>query len=428
MSIQEKSPRKADPFSSVPAGTRRVIAGAVHATSGTPAAAPAAAAASATTISPAVAAATQAARAAAAAKAAEQAARAPEPVPPPRPLPQDFVTETEHPVLPIPFTIYMGEHKLEGAGISVAAAYAAIGGTLDPSWKGHRDVVRLQFDFPGFSVTLTPEIVVAGSRKDGEMTLQFLDPAGKHLPQLRYIINTFIAGDFVSMNGMLSYTGPVTPKTAKAEAVEKRNRLRSIAVVVLSLTMLVTAANFMMRRVTQSYEPRPVFVERAGQEMKATTAGQISFLNPAAKKGEVVFTINANTGDVLNFQLPCDCEVAVTEGVFEGATVLPFDTILSIFDPKVAVSVQTQMSIEGLGKVMDGERAYLDLSDGRSIPVRVVTTSATNAANMRGDLFVPVRLVAEPGVLTPADIGKSGRLRLVRPLIPGTSANTVESQ
>lgn len=424
MSIQEKSPKKPDPFSTVPAGTRRVIAGAVTATSGTPAA----------SISPAVAAATQAARAAAAAaaaKAAEQAARAPEPAaPPPTPksLPQDFVTETEHPVLPIPFTVYMGEHKLEGVGISVAAAYAAIGGTLDPSWKGHRDVVRLQFDFPGFSVTLTPEITVAGSRKDGEMTLQFLDPAGKHLPQLRYIINTFIAGDFVSMNGMMSYTGPVTPKTAKAEAAEKRNRLRSVAVVVMSLTMLVTAANFMVKRVTQSYEPRPVFVERAGQEMKATTAGQISFLNPNAKKGEVAFSINANTGDVLNFQLPCDCEVSVTEGVFEGATVLPFDTILSFFDPSVAVNVQTQMSIEGLGKVMDGERAYVDLSDGRSVPVRVVTTSATNAANMRGDLFVPVRLLAEPGTLTPEDIGKSGRLRLVRPLIPGTSANTVEMQ
>ncbi len=39
--------------------------------------------------------------------------------------------------------------------------------------------------------------------------------------------------------------------------------------------------------------------------MKATTAGQISFLNPNAKKGEVAFSINANTGDVLNFQLPC---------------------------------------------------------------------------------------------------------------------------
>jgi hypothetical protein len=413
MTIQDKNPKvpPADPFSSAPAGTRR-------------AAGP---------ISQAVAAATQAARAASVR--AEPVLKAPEPLPTqaaqitaPKAVPQDFVTETEHPVLPIPFTVFMGEYKLEGKGISVAAAYAAIGGALDPSWRGHRDVVRLQFDFAGFSVTLTPEIVVAGSRKDGEMTLQFLDPAGSHLPQLRYIINTFIAGDFVSMNGMMSYTGPTTPKAAKTDAAQSKSRLRSAAVVVLSLTMLVAAANFMIKRVTQSYEPRPVFVERAGKEMKATTAGQISFLNPEAKKGEVAFAINANTGDVLNFALPCDCEITVTDGVFQGATVLPFDTILSFFDTSVAVSVQTQMSIEGLGKVMDGERAYVDLNDGRSVAVRVVTTSATNSANMRGDLFVPVRLLAAPGALTPEDIGKSGRLRLVKPLIPGSSPHQVEKQ
>jgi hypothetical protein len=199
-------------------------------------------------------------------------------------------------------------------------------------------------------------------------------------------------------------------------------------VVVMSLTMLVAAANVMMQRVTQSFEPRPVFVERAGKEMKATTAGQISFLNPEARKGDVAFAINANTGDVLNFQLPCDCEIAVTDGIFEGATVLPFDTVLTFFDPTVAVSIQTQMSIEGLGKVMDGERAYVDLSDGRSVPVRVVTTSATNAANMRGDLFVPVRLMPQAGTITPADIGQSGRLRLVRPLVPGAWLNTAEKK
>jgi mannuronan synthase len=146
--------------------------------------------------------------------------------------------------------------------------------------------------------------------------------------------------------------------------------------------------------------------------MRATTAGQIAYLNPAAKKGEVVFTINANTGDVLNFQLPCDCEVAVTDGIFEGATVLPFDVILSIFDATLGVRVQTQISIEGLAKVMNGAGATLDVNDGQSIPVRVETTSATTAAALRGDPAVPVRLVPAAGALTPQDIGKAARLRL----------------
>jgi alginate biosynthesis protein Alg44 len=360
--------------------------------------------------------------------AAPVAAPAPEAVAQPASLPQDFVYDTEHPVLPVPFKAQIGEHKLEGVGLSVAAAYVAIEGALDPAWKGHREIIKLQFDFPGFSITLFPEAVLAGSREDGEMTLQFMDPAGDHLPQLRYILNSYIAGDFVSLGGMMSYTGPTKPKAAKAAegGNSARLRLRSVAVAGLSLCLMLATGAVLLSRLTQSYESRPVFIERTGMDMKATTAGQVGYLNPAAKKGEVVFSINSNTGDVLNFQLPCDCEVSVTEGIFEGSTVLPIDSILSFFEPTRGVSVKTQMSIEGLAKAMSGETAYLDISDGRTVPVRVVLTSATNAAADRGDPFVPVRLVPEDGVLGQEDIGKAARLRLSKSWFGGSFPNPLE--
>lgn len=342
-------------------------------------------------------------------------------------MPQDFVYDTEHPVLPIPFCAYLGDHKLEGSELSVTAVYVNIGGTLDPAWKGYREIIKLQFDFQGFSVTIFPEAVVAGSRREGEMTLQFMDPAGPHLPQLRYIMNTFIAGDFVSMGGMMAYTGPIMPKPAKGnDPKSAKFRIRSLAMIVLSLTLIAVTSNVLYSRLTQSYEPRPVFVERTGLEMKATTAGQVTYLNPSAKKGEVVFSINSNAGDVLNFQLPCDCEVVVTEGIFEGSTVLPIDSILSFFDPNASVRIQTQMSVEGLSKVMTGEQAYLDLNDGRTIPVRIVPTTATNAASLRGDPFVPVRLTPPDGALTPEDLGKAGRLRLAKSWLNSASRNTME--
>ena len=330
-------------------------------------------------------------------------------------LPVDFVTDAEHPVLPIPFTAQVGESRLTGVGLSVAAAYVAIDGPLDPTWAGHREVIRLTFQFDGFGVTLAPEAVVAGSRRPGEMTLQFLDPTGAHLPQLRHIINRTIAGDLVSLGGLLSYAGPVKPKAAKgAEKVPMRQYLRSVAVGVVSLALLLAAGGFLANRATQTQELRPVFIERQGRSMQATAAGQVSYLNPEAKAGEVVFSVNANSGDVLNFQLPCDCAVAVTDGIFEGATVLPTDVILSVFDSNLGVRVQTLMSIEGLAKVMDGDRATLDINDGRSVAVRVEVTSATDAAAMRGDEFVPVTLVPEGGAIGPGDIGKSARLRLSR--------------
>lgn len=331
-----------------------------------------------------------------------------------RPLPADFAYDSEHPVLALPFSATLGEAQLEGTGLSVAAAYVAIDGALDERWINHRAPVRMLFAFEGFSVTLEAQVMIAGSRRPGEMTLQFLDPLGPHLPQLRHILNSHIAGDLVSLGGFLSYTGPTKPKAARAAETTSAwgRRLRSLGMAGLSLALIAAAAGLMISRATQSYEPRPVFIEREGRDMRATTAGQIAYLNPKARKGEVVFSINANTGDVLNFQLPCDCEVSVTEGIFEGATVLPFDVILSIFEPTLGVRVQTQISIEGLAKVMNGNQAYLDVNDGQSLPVRVETTSATTAAAMQGELAVPVRLVAEKGALTPADIGKAARLRL----------------
>jgi len=350
------------------------------------------------------------------------AAAAPAAMPPPapapaapRPLPADFAYDSEHPVLAVPFTATMGEARLDGTGLSVAAAYVAIDGALDQRWINHRAPARLQFAFDGFSVVLEAGVMIAGSRQPGEMTLQFIDPLGAHLPQLRHILNSHIAGDLVSLGGFLSYSGPTKPRAARAAEATSAfgRRLRSLGVAALSLALIAAAIGLLISRATQTYEPRPVFIEREGRDMRATTAGQIAYLNPQAKSGEVVFTINSNTGDVLNFQLPCDCEVSVTEGIFEGATVLPFDVILSIFESTLGVRVQTQISIEGLAKVMNGDQAILDINDGRSVPVRVETSSATTAAALRGDPSVPVRIVAEqPGTLTPADIGKAARLRL----------------
>ena len=342
-------------------------------------------------------------------------------------MPAEFAFETEHPVMPIPFKAQFGEFKLDGVEISVTAAYVAIDGALDPQWKGHKEYVKLQFDFQGFSVSIFPEVVVAGSRRDGEMTLQFLDPAGAHLPQLRYILNSYIAGDFVSMGGMMAYSGPTQPKVARpADGAAAKFRIRSISVALLSIVLMLGAGKILYSRYTQSYESRPVFVERLGNDMKATTAGQVAMLNPNAKKGEVAFSINSNTGDVLSFQLPCDCEVQVMKGIFEGSTVLPFDTILSFFSSTVEVNVETQMSIEGLAKAMSGETAYLDMNDGRTIPVQVVATSATNAAALRGDLFVPVDLVPPKGALGQDDIGKSATLRLSKTWFGGSSPQLPE--
>ena len=85
----------------------------------------------------------------------------------------------------------------------------------------------------------------------------------------------------------MSYTGPTRPKGAKGDAdtAPVSQRVRSIAVAVISLGLILSAANFMFTRAPQTYELRPVLIERQGSEMRATTAGQLAFLNPQGRRG-----------------------------------------------------------------------------------------------------------------------------------------------
>lgn len=332
----------------------------------------------------------------------------------PKSLPEGFGFDTEHPVLPVPFTAQIGDVKFEGTGVSITDAYVAPLQSIPDELVGTRQPVRLRFDFGGFTITLFPEALVKTTGGD-ELTLQFVDPTGPHLPQLRYILNTYIAGDVVSLGSMMAYTGPIQPKEAKAKggaSADTMRRIKSIGVALLSCALICIAGYSLIQRYTTAYELRPVFITRAGNEMRATSGGQITYLNAEAGAGEVLYSVSATTGDVLNFQSPCDCEISLTDGIFEGATVLPGDPILTLFEGDTEVKVTTQMSTDGLARAMSGDRIELAMNDGRDVPVELIMTSATNAAADRGDLFLPVKLVPVAGALNADDIGKAARVRL----------------
>ncbi len=324
-----------------------------------------------------------------------------------------FLFENEHPTVSLPFSLYAYGQKFEGNGLSMTHIEVS---AKDEVFliSSTQHAVRIQFEFQNFSVSIYPEVFVVGER-DGKIQLKFADPAGDHVAQLRFVLNSFIAGDFVTLGSVMNYSGPTKPKEKKAPVEEKwTDRYRSIGVFLLSAMLALWAGYALYVRFTTAYEMLPVLVDRAGQSMQATTAGQVAYLNPEAGKGEILFSVNANSGDVLNFQMPCDCEVVVNQNIREGSTVLPTDVILTISLNNFDLRIETLMSVEGVARAMSGDKVYLDMVDGRSIPVQVIAGKAANTAALSGELLVPVHLVAPEQALSENDIGEFARLRLTK--------------
>jgi len=332
-------------------------------------------------------------------------------------VPPGFGTENEHPMLTMPFSIVLGNEVYTGQRISVTHIEIE----ADPQSslrKGTTDLATIQFPFQDYAITMAASVMVASAR-DGKATLLFSEPTGPHLAQLRYIMNSFIAGDLVTLKGMMAYTGPTQPKAPKgAEAKPAiRDRMRSIAVAVISMSIALVAATFVFDRYTTAYELHPVFIEQDGLSMQATVAGQVTFIDADAQPGDVAYTIAAVTGDVLSFQMPAEGVIKVSDSVYQGATVLPDDLIMTIFDNTPEVRLRTMMSIEGLARALSGDNARIELNDGRKMPVKVQVRDTTRAAALKGDLFVPVDLTVKGQGLTPSDINKSARLRLSKSLL-----------
>lgn len=346
-----------------------------------------------------------------------------QPAPEARPaasVPHDFGIEKEHPMFPIPFSAYIDGQDFTGENISVTQMVVRAQGAAMLA-VGSRHVACVYLRYANFGISLEPEVVVLQASPDGQVVLQFADPTGDHLPQLRYLINSYIAGDVVSLNGMLSYTGPTAPKAPKPEKTKsetKAERIRSIATLAGCAMLAMVAAVVVFTRYTTGHEMHPVFVDRAGQQLRATVGGQIGYLNPQAGQGEVAFAVNSNSGDVLNFVMPCDCDIAWQPGVAAGSTVLPSDLVATVFSGDEGLNVNTMISVQGLSRAMRGDNLWLDFPDGRSVQVQAVPGATTRAATLSGDMFLPVTLRAtDPAALTAFDIGQSARLRITPNLL-----------
>lgn len=336
-------------------------------------------------------------------------------------LPTGFAHDGEHPLVQMPFTVLIGTRQLKGESLSLTRAHAS--GLMPRTPEERATPVSLRFDLEGFSVSLYLEarISTADPSEDGRVVLHFTDPTGTHLPPLRYLLNSYIAGDVVSVGGLLGYTGPVSVKAQPAAAARPvLHRLGGIArrglVLGLTAALVVVAAGIVHERLVYAYEPRPVILTEGGQTMRATAAGQLSYVDPKARAGEVVYAILANSGDLLSVKMPCDCRIAPLDAFASGATVLPGTPLLDLLQSQGTLSAVTEITFEGSARALAGDAAQLVLEEGRVVPVtlELLPAAATGAA------LQPVRLTLPQA--PDLQSGSSARLRFERQLLPAPVA------
>lgn len=311
----------------------------------------------------------------------------------------DFAGHGEHPVIRIPFNVVINGRSFQGNGLSIVGAEAT--GLIDPQLHGRVQVVMLVFNFPGYAISLPVDAAIgAGSPEAGTVTLRFLEPTGPHLPQLRYILNSYVGGELVGIDGMIQAADrdqPSRPAEASGTATKSARRtliqgVRWGAFAGLGLLL----AGFVGVKLYERLFVAPVTglstVTLAGMDLRAISPGQLDFVNLAAKKGEIAFAIRTTSGEVLAVSMPCDCVVApgAAEG---GATVLAGDTVMTVAPVDAPVVVSAQVDGHGLKMLASGALAEVHMPDG------TVTSAALDLTELPGLL----RTVTD-GVAIPVDL------------------------
>ncbi|WP_370229299.1 hypothetical protein [Cognatishimia sp.] len=305
--------------------------------------------------------------------------------------PEEALTDpgfhSEFPQVNLPFQITIGGLTMDGISISLTKALAS--GRLPADLEYQDELVSLRFDFDGFSITLYADAILSQDANDAQapVSVFFTHPTDGHLSPLRYLINSFVAGDTVTMGHLLSSGAApeqVRPQASTPAAKPARKPLRILLLALLGFGFGFAATDMIYHRVLLSHEPRPLTITQDSQALRATASGQIALINPQAAQGDVAYSLLANRGDLVSVRMPCDCAADPAQGAFQGATVLSGDPILLLTSDTVSATAQLRLSQRGLSRYLAGDQAEVVLADGRIVPVdlRIETPDAQTTATV----------------------------------------------
>ena len=317
-------------------------------------------------------------------------------------VPINLPAGNDHPVVDLPFTAVIDGRQFRGRGLSLVAAYVA--GLMDPAALNAVRIARLVFQFDGFAVSLDADVEVRESSVgSGEVELIFIRPTGPHLPQLRHILNSFIAGDLVGLGRAIGVAGTAAPKVATiAESrLSPRRVAGGVGVGILSLALLAVAGTLIYQRMFVTLVPSLGTVISTGEVLRSTSTGQILFLDLAARKDEVVVAIQASSGEMQSLVMPCDC-VVTSNGLREGSTILIGESLLQLVSDADQRLVSIDLPPAMLFDLAGADVVELTFPDGATATARVepsiLASAGTDAVPtlLRPDAALPPERTGQP--------------------------------
>lgn len=280
-------------------------------------------------------------------------------------------TGTEHPKTNIPFIAVIDGRQFSGRSLSLVSA--SVSGLAGPELEAKERIAVLRFDFDGYTISLQIDVRISRTHTEtGEVRLDFLEPTGEHLPTLRYLLNSYIAGDVTSVDGIISLRERAAVAGGKKQGGQASigsilgRSLKMAATVAASLALAGIAANLVYERVFSKEVKQLAVLSAGGQPIRAIASGQISYLDLGATRGDVLYTLQSVSGTTLSINMPCDCRILPTRAG-EGSTVMAGDPVVEVVGKTAIPVVEAVVSADQAKQLVSGDIAELRFSDGKVV-------------------------------------------------------------
>jgi hypothetical protein len=330
----------------------------------------------------------------------------------------DLTEGNEHPLVQLPFSVLIDGRAYEGVTISMVGAKVA--GLAAAYLNSLNKIAIFRFNFGGFWISLPIDVAVTSADSEkGSLTLRFREPTGAHMPQLRYLLNSWLAGDHVSLDGMIEAKSrlPKPGSSHPADGSAGRGRLvrrifGTIIVAGASVALIALVGSIVGERFFVSDVSGASLVYRQGATLAATASGQVDFIDPAAGAGKPAYSILAANGISVTVAMPCDCNVEAI-GIEKGATVLAGEPLMFLSSKDAPLLVRSTFDARNMQELATGAVAEIELGDGRNIPARTEVDRVALSLQKGATETIPVNLLpVEP--LPDTTAGQPVKVRLDR--------------